>query len=60
MVVDVILMFIFIIIDAEVLNLLEIIGWENIGTIVIMTGLCIWLWFTVVDQIIEIIVDKLY
>lgn len=54
------LVLVFIVIGVEMTNLLEIIGWENIGTITIMTGLCIWLWFIVVDQIIEIIVDKLY
>lgn len=54
------LVILFILLDAEVLNLLEMIGWENIGTMVIVTGFCIWLWFIIIDKIIEIVVDKLY
>lgn len=60
MVVDVILMFIFIIIGVGMVSLLEIIGWDTTGTITIVIGFCIWLWFITVDATTEIIVDKLY
>lgn len=54
------LVILFILLDAEVLNLLEMIGWENIGTMVIVTGFCIWLWFIAINATIKIIVDRLY
>lgn len=54
------LVLVFIIIGVEMTNLLEMIGWDTTGTTVIMTGLCIWLWFVAINVITEIIVDKFY
>lgn len=54
------LVLVFIVIGVEMTNLLEMIGWDTTGTTVIVIGLCVWLWFIIIDKIIEIVVDKLY
>lgn len=54
------LVLVFIVIGVEMTILLEMIGWDTTGTITIVIGFCIWLWFITVDVTTGIIVDKLY